>query len=224
MKFLNPLAGVAVVSAVVLAFFYAPTEAFHGDVQRIFYLHVPSAWVSYIAYITVAVASFRYLRDSNEKWDRLAVSAAEVGVVFTSIVLVTGPIWGYRIWGTPWVWDARLTSTLVLWVIYVGYLIFRALTPAGPQRSRRAAVIGLIGAVDIPIIHFAVVWWKNQHPDPAVFKPGAPDIPGDMLFTLLFSFAAYTLAFVALTRARLRLEQPAAERTPGVPTRELHDA
>src|SRR5438132_699231 len=131
-------------------FLYAPTEALQGNIQRVFYVQVPSAWIAYLAFVMVAVSSILVLARRNDwqRWDHMATASAELGVVFTTIVLTTGPIWGRRVWGVWWVWDARLTSTLVLWLIYVGYLVFRALTPQGERRARLSAVIGVVGAVD----------------------------------------------------------------------------
>jgi len=123
--------------------------------------------------------------------------------------LTTGPIWGRRVWGVWWVWDARLTSTLVLWLIYVGYLVFRAMTPHGERRARLAAVIGVIGAVDIPVIHFAVIWWRTLHPLPTVLRPGGPQLPGSMLFTLMVSLVAFTILFVALLIIRMGIADAA---------------
>lgn len=203
----------AVTAAMAMAFFYAPTEAVQGEVQRIFYVHVPSAWVAYLAFFLVAVSSVVVLarRDDWERWDRIASSAAELGVVFTTIVLVTGPIWARRAWGVWWVWqDARLVATLVLWLIYLGYLVFRSAQPPGERRARLAAVVAVVGAVDIPVIHFAVVWWTTQHPGPTVLNPSGPDLPGSMLLTLLVSLAAFTLLFATLLVVRIRLEEARA--------------
>jgi heme exporter protein C len=197
------LAGVAV--ALLLIFLYAPTEAVQGNIQRIFYVHVPSAWIAYLAFVIVAVASILVLarRDAWRRADRIAAASAELGVVFTTIVLTTGPIWGRRVWGVWWVWDARLTSTLVLWLVYLGYLVFRALTPPGERRARLCAVIGVIGAVDIPVIHFAVIWWRTLHPLPTVLNPAGPQLPGSMLLTLMVSLVAFTALFAALLRLRI---------------------
>ncbi|MEX0874780.1 MAG: cytochrome c biogenesis protein CcsA [Actinomycetota bacterium] len=205
-----PLVAVALVAvALGLAFFYAPTEAVQGDVQRLFYIHAPTAWVMYLAFIIVAAASVMVLarRDDWERWDRIAVAAAEVGLLFISLVLAVGPIWGHRVWGTWWVWDARLTSTLILWVVYAGYLIFRATSAPGERRARLSAVIGLVGALDIPVVHFAVYWWRTQHPVPTVLRTGGPELPGNMLLTLLVSLAAFTVLFGALLVMRLRIEE-----------------
>lgn len=200
---------VGVTAALLLMFFYAPTEALQGNVQRIFYVHVPSAWIAYLAVIVVAVSSVVVLARRNDwqRWDRMASASAELGVVFTTIVLTTGPIWGRRVWGVWWVWDARLTSTLVLWLIYVGYLVFRALSPPGERRARLSAVIGVIGAADIPVIHFAVIWWRTLHPLPTVLRPGGPDLPGAMVITLLASLVAFTILFVALLVLRIRIQE-----------------
>jgi heme exporter protein C len=205
-----------------LIFFYAPTEALQGDIQRIFYVHVPSAWIAYLAFIIVAVSSVLVLarRYDWARWDRMAAAAAELGVVFTTIVLTTGPIWGRRVWGVWWVWDARLTSTLVLWLIYVGYLVFRAMTPAGERRARLSAVIGIVGAVDIPVIHFAVIWWRTLHPLPTVLRPGGPQLPGSMLLTLMVSLVAFTILFAVLLTLRIRLAE-SADRIDTIETVEL---
>ena len=208
---------VAVTVALLLMFLYAPTEALQGNVQRIFYVHVPAAWITYLAVVVVAVSSVLVLarRTDWERWDRMASASAELGVVFTTIVLTTGPIWGRRVWGVWWVWDARLTSTLVLWLIYVGYLVFRAMSPPGERRARLSAVIGLVGAADIPVIHFAVVWWRTLHPLPTVLRPGGPDLPGAMVLTLMASLAAFTLLFFTLLALRMRLTH-AADRVDAI--------
>ena len=191
-----------------MAFFYAPTEAVQGQVQRVFYIHVPTAWVSYLAFIIVALASVLVLRGRDaERWDRIAGAAGEVGLVFTTVFLVTGMIWAKRAWGIAWAWDVRLTSALVLWLIYGGYVLFRSLNPPGERRARLSAVIGIIGAIDIPIVHFAVLWWNSAHPPPTVLRPGGPDLPGSMLLTLMVSLVAFTILFAAMLVARISLEE-----------------
>jgi heme exporter protein C len=206
---LFPFLAIAAVAATIpLIFLYAPTELNQGEIQRIFYVHVPTAWVMFLAFIVVAGASVMVLaqRTAWERWDRIAVSAAEVGVVFAVIMLTTGPIWASRAWGVWWVWDARLTSSLVLFLIYAAYLLFRNLSAPGERRARLAAVIGIIGAIDIPVVHFAVVWWRTQHPQPTVLSQEGPQLPGEMLLTLLVSFIAFNVLFVALLVLRMRLE------------------
>jgi heme exporter protein C len=205
---------VAIVIAMGMAFFYAPTEAVQGQVQRVFYIHVPTAWVSYLAFIIVALASVLVLRGRDtERWDRIAGASGEVGFVFTTVFLVTGMIWAKRAWGIAWSWDVRLTSTLVLWLIYGGYVLFRSLNPPGERRARLSAVIGIIGAIDIPIVHFAVLWWNSAHPAPTVLRPGGPDLPGSMLLTLMVSLVAFTILFAALLVARISLEEQRTEAT-----------
>jgi heme exporter protein C len=204
-----PVVAVAgVLGALALMFFYAPTESVQGEVQRIFYLHVPNAWMMFLAFILVGAASVMVLvkRNDWERWDRIAVAAAEVGLVHSVIMLTTGPIWANKAWGVWWVWDARLTSSLVLFLIYVGYLLFRSLSVPGERRARLAAVIGIIGVLDIPVVHFAVVWWRTQHPEPTVLSPSGPQLPGEMLTTLTLSFVAFAILFVSLLALRMRIE------------------
>jgi heme exporter protein C len=192
-------------------FLYAPTERVQGPVQRIFYLHLPLAWVAYLAFFIVFLASVLYLWKRHPRWDRLAVSAAEIGVVFTTLVLITGSIWARPIWGTWWSWDARLTTTLVLWFIYVGYLMVRSYAGDEQRGARYAAVLGIVGFFDVPIIHQSVTWWRTLHPEPVVLAQGGPAMPAEMLETFLLSMAAFTALFGWLLWERLRLEQTRAE-------------
>jgi heme exporter protein C len=207
-KTLSVAAALGVVVALAMIFFYAPTEAVQGQVQRIFYIHVPSAWISYLAFFIVAAASILVLARGRdyERWDRIASASAEVGLVFTTVFLATGIIWAKRAWGVWWSWDARLTSTLVLWLIYGGYVAFRNMSVPGERRARLSAVIGIVGAIDLPVVHFAVLWWNSAHPDATVLSPGGPDLPGSMLVTLLVSLAAFTVVFSAMLVARIRVD------------------
>jgi len=200
-----------VMAATLLAFLYAPTEQVQGNIQRILYVHVPAAWLAYLAFIIVAVASILVLarRHDWQRFDRIASASAELGVVFTTILLALGSIWGRRVWGAWWVWDARLTSTLVLWLIYIGYLVFRAMSPPGERRARLSAVIGIVGAVDIPVIHFAVTWWRTLHPGAIAPMPGGSTIPAAMTITLLVSLVAFTVLFAVLLTTRIRLAEAA---------------
>ena len=149
-----------VVMAVVMvvnmffAFMYAPTEAISGHVQRIMYIHVPMAWLAFLAFFVVFCGSIMYLWKREDKWDDLASSAAELGIIFTTLVLITGPIWAKPTWGVWWTWDPRLTSTLVLWLIYVGYLMLRAYSANRSQGMRFSAVLGIVGFIDVPIVYF----------------------------------------------------------------------
>jgi heme exporter protein C len=195
---------VAVAVTYIRAIFFTPLEAIQGPAQKILYLHAPAAWVAFMAFGLVAIASGLYLWLREDRLDRIAESSAEVGVVFTTVVLTTGPIWGKPIWGAYWTWDARLTLTLFLWFIYVAYLVMRGALEDRAVRARYSAVLGILGALLIPFIHLSVYLFRTLHPQPILMKPSAPSLPGEMLTTLLLSFAAFTLLYVALLRARYR--------------------
>jgi len=190
--------------ALYMALFYAPREATMGDAQRIFYFHVPSAWIGFLSFLIVFVASVLFLIKRERKWDALALSAAEIGVVFTTLVLLTGPVWAKAAWGTYWVWDARLTTTLVLWLIYVGYLMLRA-GADDMKRARIAAVLGIIGFLDVPIIYLSVTWWRTMHPALVVSEAGGLD-PA-MRTTLMVALLSFTVLFGWMLALRVRLEQ-----------------
>ncbi|GIW11128.1 MAG: cytochrome c biogenesis protein [Dehalococcoidia bacterium] len=188
-------------------FIYAPTDSYQGIAQRLFYIHVPSAWLAYLAVFVVFVASLLYLFRHSRFWDRVALSSAELGVVFTTLALVTGSLWGRQVWGAWWVWDARLTTTLILWLIYVGYLMLRLSLGESPRAPRYAAIVGIIGFIDVPIIHQSVVWWRTLHPEPIVVNPGqSPALPPAMLLVLVVSLLAFTALYCWLLQARCRLE------------------
>ena len=198
-------------AALYAALLYAPTERIQGDVQRIFYFHVPLAWTSYLAFFVVFVASAAYLVKRAPLMDAIARSSAEVGLLFTTMMLITGSLWARPIWGTWWSWDARLTTTLLLWFIYVGYLMLRSSVEDEEKGARYAAVIGIVGAVDIPIIHQSVVWWRSLHPESVVLASGGPAMPTSMLIALLVSLAAFTVLYVVLVLLRTRLELARAD-------------
>ncbi|MFI5207206.1 MAG: cytochrome c biogenesis protein CcsA [Gemmatimonadales bacterium] len=186
----------------VRALAFTPPDWVQGPAQKIFYVHAPSAWVAFLAFGIVGVCSVLYLALREQRLDRLAASCAEVGVVFTTGVLLTGPIWGKTIWGAWWTWDARLTSTLFLWFIFFGYLVLRSAVHEPGQRARFSAVLGILGALLVPFIHVSVVWFRTLHPQPVVLKPEGPTLPGSMLTTLLSSFAVFTVLFAALVWQR----------------------
>ena len=195
----------AVIGALVRAIWFTPIEAKQGAAQKIFYVHVPSAFIAlYVAFGLLAVSSALYLWLRDVRLDRLAESTAEVGLVFISVTLVTGPLWGKPIWGTWWTWDARLTSTLFLWFLVLGYLLLRASHDDRATRARYSAVLGLLTAILIPFIHLTVYLFRTLHPRPIVLKPSAPSLPPEMLTTLLLSVAAFLLLFAGLLRARYR--------------------
>jgi heme exporter protein C len=185
-------------------FFWVPTEEFQGVSQRLFYIHVPSAWIAYLAFAVVLVGSFAFLRTGSRRWDLLADSSAEVGVVFTSITLITGMMWGRPVWGTFWQWEPRLTATFVLFLVYLGYVIFRRM--AEPERSARiAAVIGIVGFVNVPLVHFSVQWWRGLHPSGVVNPASEANLPWQMLATMLFMLGVFTLMYTLFLSLRVRL-------------------
>jgi heme exporter protein C len=202
-SWLPTVAGLAVVGTVIRAAFFTPLEAKQGAAQKIFYIHVPAAWVAFLAFGLVAVASgvFLWLRDP--RLDRFAESSAEVGVVFTTVVLITGPMWAKPIWGTYWAWwDVRLVSTLFLWFIYVSYIVLRGAIDSREMRARYSAVLGILGALLIPFIHLSVYLFATMHPMPIVGKPSAPSLPSEMLLTLFLSLISFTLLYFSFVRSR----------------------
>lgn len=203
-RVLIPVLIINLAVALYMALFYAPREATMGDAQRIFYFHVPSAWVGFLAFFVVFCASVMYLWKRERKWDALATASAEIGTVFTTLVLLTGPLWAKAAWGTYWTWDARLTTTMVLWLVYIGYLKLRDTLDEG-RRARVAAVVGIIGFIDVPIIYFSVTWWRTMHPTLVVNDSGG--LAPEMKTTLFVALASFTLLYVLLMLVRTRLEQ-----------------
>jgi heme exporter protein C len=202
-SWLPSIAGLAVVGAVIRAVYFTPLEAKQGAAQKIFYIHVPAAWVAFLAFGLVAIASAIYLWLRDQRLDRFAESSAEVGVVFTTVVLITGPLWAKPIWGTYWAWwDVRLVSTLFLWFIYVSYIVLRGAVESPDMRARYSAVLGILGALLIPFIHLSVYLFATMHPRPIVGKPSAPSLPNEMLLTLFISLIAFTLLYLAFVTAR----------------------
>ncbi len=206
------LASVAVF--VYMAFVFAPQDEAQGVSQRIFYGHVPSAWVSFLAFGIVFVGSITYLVTRNERWDALAAACAEVGLLCTTIVLVTGMIWARAIWGVYWAWEPRLTSFLVLWLLYVAYLALRTFVPDPGRRARFSAVVGILAFLDVPIVYLSVMWWRTLHPQQIIAVAGGPRMPGSMLAALMVGMVTFTLVFAYLVRLRLcvtRLSQELEE-------------
>ena len=197
---------VSLLAGLYAAFVYAPTEAVQGDVQRIFYFHVPMAWLAYLAFFVVFAGSILYLWRRSERWDVYARCSAELGVVFTTLVLVTGSLWGRPIWGTWWSWDARMTSTLILWAIYVVYLMLRAYSNDRARGARYGAVLGILGFADVPIVQMSVVWWRTLHPGPVVSLEGNGSLPPQMLLALMICLVAFTLFYAWVFRQRVRIE------------------
>jgi heme exporter protein C len=207
----------------VLALWVAPADGAQGDAQRLMYVHVPAAWLAYLAFAVTAVASALWLwpRTRRSTWDLLAGASAEVGVLFTALTLVLGSLWGRPIWGTWWEWDARLTTTAVLFFLYLGYLALRRVGGAPDQRAMRCAIAALVAFVDVPVVHFSVTWWETLHQDATVFNPRLDvDIHGSMALTLVWSVVAFTVLYAYLVLARLQL----AEMEEGMEERELERA
>jgi heme exporter protein C len=186
------------------ALFMAPTERTMGVIQRIFYFHVPSAWTGFVAFVINLVGSIAFLRKRDLKWDRLSVAAAEIGVAFFTVVLVTGPIWARPVWGIWWTWDARLTSSFVLWLLYVCYLLLRTLVDETERRAVLSAVFGIFAAFDIPLVYFSIWLFRTQHPQPVIGQGGSLD--SRMLNVLLLCWAALLGVMALLIRQRYRLE------------------
>lgn len=199
------------VATFALVFWWVPLEAIQGYPQKIFYIHVPSAWLMYAAFGVVFASSVLYLWKRSPLWDIFARCAAELGFLFNSLALVTGMLWGKPIWGTYWTWDARLTSTLILWCIYGAYLLLRSTARAGTDVARLAAVVGIVGFLDVPIIHLSVLWWRTLHPTPVVMildDPGG-GLPTSMLVTLVVALTSFSLVFAWLLAQRVWQERTA---------------
>ncbi len=208
-KILFWLSLVLMMASLYLVFVYVPTEREMGIVQRIFYLMVPVGWLSLLAFLVIFIGSILYLMKRDSKWDILAHSSAEVGVVFTTLTLITGSIWAKPIWGVWWTWEEpRLTSTLVLWFIYLAYFMVRSFATEESRGARFAAVVGIIGFIDIPIIALATTLWRGMHPGPLIFQGG---LAPAMLLTLLVSVAAFTTLYALILMQRISIKNDEIE-------------
>jgi heme exporter protein C len=196
------------VLALWMVFIYVPSEKDQGLVQRIFYLHVSSAFAMSLGGIVAFIASIIYLWKNALWWDSMATSAVEISTLFCALVLITGPIWARPIWGVWWTWDPTLTLTLVLWLIYVAYLMLRANVQEQTRRARFAAVLAIVGGVDVVLIHWSVRKWRTLHPKPVIIQEGGTTgLPPSMLLTLMVCFVAFLLLFLYLLRERVILAQ-----------------
>ncbi|MGH8336481.1 MAG: cytochrome c biogenesis protein CcsA [Gammaproteobacteria bacterium] len=206
-------AGLLMITSIYMVFAWVPTEADQGIVQRIFYFHVPCAWVAFAAFGLVAICGIFYLWLGQQIWDDLGYAAAESGMVFCTLVLITGSLWAKPIWGTWWTWDSRLTTTLILWLLYGGYLLLRAMADDTPQVARFAAVIGIVAAADVPVVIVSVRLWRTIHPAVLVTRQGGHGLEDPrMVATLLLAMIAFTAMFAwilmlrfATLRVRTRL-------------------
>ena len=208
-RLLGAVALAAMVATVCLGLWVTPPDAVQGQLVRLIYLHPPVAWVAYLAFGVTALASLLWLwpRTRSGKWDCLAGASAEVGVVFTALTLVTGSIWGRPSWGVWWTWDARLTTTALLLILFVGYLALRRVPGEPHVRARRSAIAALVAGVDVPIVHMSVIWWRTLHQPPTVLNSALnPSIHGSMAWTLLLGFVAFTLTYAWLLVHRYQIE------------------
>lgn len=212
-RVLGWLAIVGLIAGLVMGFAVAPREETQGNVQRIMYLHVPSVWVAYMAFGIVFIASIAYLARRAEAADRVAHASAEIGVLFIGLGIATGSIWGKPTWGTWWTWDARLTTVAILFVMYIGYLLLRGMIEERERAARSAAVLGIIAALNIPLVHFSVVWWRTLHQPPSLIRPSGFTMSKVFWYTIAVNFTGLALVFAYFLARRvrlLRLEEEAA--------------
>lgn len=206
---------IGMIATVWLGLYGTPPDEFMGNLVRLIYIHPPLAWVAFIAYGMNFLASLAYLwpRTRDLRWDQLAGASAEVGVLFTGLTLVTGSIWGRPAWGAWWTWDPLLTTTALLFVLYLGYLALRRVPDDPELRARRVSIAALIAFIDVPVVYFAVLWWKSLHQAPTVLNPTTNKtyIHGSMAWTLLLGFVAFTLTYAWMVMVRYRLGAAEAE-------------
>ena len=186
------------------AFFYAPTERTMGVIQKIFYLHLPSAFTAFMAMGVCFIANLLYVFQREAKWDWLSVAAAEVGLAFISVVLVTGPIWAHPVWGIYWTWDARLTLTFVLWLLYIAYLLLRSMVEEPGRRALLSALFGIFAFLDVPLVYFSIRWWRTQHPQPVILGGAGSGLEPRMRVAYLLVWGAFTALMILLLRSRYR--------------------
>jgi len=199
---LSGLMLLALAGVYVRALMFTPVERFQGPAQKIFYVHAPAAWSALLAFAVTGLLSLLYLWLRDRRLDLAAAASAEVGLAFSVIMLTTGPIWAKPIWGTWWTWDARLTSTLFIFLLFIGYTVLRGAVTDPDMRARYSAVVGIMGLVLVPFIHFTVVLFRTLHPEPILMKPDKPSLPPAMLVTLLTSFGVFTLLYVGFLAQR----------------------
>ncbi|MBI4304582.1 MAG: cytochrome c biogenesis protein CcsA [Chloroflexi bacterium] len=206
------LSGISLILMLVtmyLVFIYVPTEKEMGFVQRIFYLMVPMGWLAILSFVIIFIASILYLASRKDKWDILGHCAAELGIMFTTLALITGSIWARPIWGVWWTWEPRLTATLVLWFIYLAYFIVPSFATEKSRAATFAAVIGILGFIDVPIIGMATSLWRGMHPPLIIFREGGID--PRMLLTVIVSVVAFTALFSLLLMQRVSLKNDELE-------------
>ena len=194
------LSSVLMVVSLYMSLIWAPTEITLGDSQRIFYIHIPLAWLGMLSVIILAVFSIAYLITRNIKWDNLAYSTAELGFILITLVLVTGMIWSKAEWTVWWTWDPKLTTTVILWFIYLAYIMLRKYGPSDLRGASYGAVLGIIGAIDVPMIYMAANWWSSAHPELNIgpLSDQSSSVNSEMMMTLLVSLIAYTMLYIII--------------------------
>ncbi len=196
---------VAILTALGMVFLYAPREATMGDVQRIFYFHVSSAWIGFFAFFVTFLAGIMYLIRGERRWDILALSSVEVGLTFIAMAVITGSLWARPVWGTYWTWEPRLTISAVQLLIYIAYGMLRRAVEGPERQARFAAVYGIVAFVTVPLSWFAIRWWRTIHPE--ILSEGDMALTPRMVQTFLVSLVAFTLLYATLLRQRIRLER-----------------
>lgn len=196
---------IAMAASLYTAFIYAPTEPQMGHIQRIFYFHMGTVWVATVGFIIVFISSIMYLWKGTRKWDILAYTSAELGVLFLTLCIVTGSIWAKPVWGTWWTWDPQLTTTFILWILYIVYLVLRASAGNDTKRAKFAAVFGIIAFIDLPLVYLSVRVMRGI--SPVVFGPGGGGIEPQMMHALLINMLAFSLLFLVLLLERIDMER-----------------
>lgn len=199
------IGAVAALMAALVTALTVPPEQTQGDLARMLFVHVPSIWLAYLSFTIALVGSVAYLRTKSLRWDRLAASSAEIGVVFTGTALLTGMIWGKPTWGVWWTWDARLVLTAVLFFVYLGYLALRRSIIEPEARARRSAIFGVLAIVQIPIVHFSVVWWRTLHQQASIVRPGGLQMDPPFVAGFVSALVAFTVVYAALLMRRIEL-------------------
>lgn len=203
-KVIDFLTFIFILLALYFAFIYAPVEKVMGAVQKIFYFHLASAWIAFFAFFVTFICSIFLLATNRYIFDDIASSSAEIGIIFCSIVLITGPIWAKPIWGAWWTWDPRLTTTLILWFIYVGYLMLRKFVDEEDKRAKFSAAVGIVGFIDVPIVFLSIRWWRTIHPNVLLQKGGG--LHPDMITSLIVSLIAFTFLYLMLLDKNLKIK------------------
>ncbi len=194
---------------IYMVFMWVPTEQNLGVSQRIFYVHVPLGWIGMVSIFVVGIASVIHLLTKKNLWDAIAYSAAELGVIFATLILITGAVWAKPVWGVWWSWDPKLTTTLILWFVYVGYLMVRSFSPRGSQGRRYASVVALLGAIDAPIIYLASIWWRTAHPNLNIgpLAESDSDLDSKMYITFFVSLITFTIFYVYVMLERIQMRK-----------------